>query len=143
MDEQPKTSKPNKRSVAQRGQGRGGHPARPKILSGPPISFRLGADDHIEFMAAVAQSGMRTTEYIRECVLSNETKVEIRHVAPSPEFGRVLYVVNKAGNNINQLAHRANLDNLKGALSEQTYQAILRELEYISLALRAVVNTNA
>jgi len=51
----------------------------------------------------------------------------------------MLYHLSKAGNNINQLAHRANSENLAGVLRQDTYDSILHSLESIEAYLRMMV----
>ncbi|RZI55639.1 MAG: plasmid mobilization relaxosome protein MobC, partial [Pseudomonas sp.] len=70
-----------------------------------------------------------------DAVLKNKTQIVAR-AKSSPERGRLVYLMNKASNNINQLAHRANADNLTGVISEETYACVLRELEVVSRAMK-------
>ena len=81
-----------------------------------PVSFRLTAADHAAYLAKVEASGLKPSEFFRECVLQNRTQIVARPKA-SPERGRLLYLFNKASNNINQLAHRANADHLAGLMA--------------------------
>ena len=57
----------------------------------------------------------------------------------SPERGRLLYLFNKASNNINQLAHRANADHLAGVISEATYTRILADLHGLAHYMKAAI----
>ena len=50
---------------------------------------------------------------------------------------RVLFILNKAGNNLNQIAHVANSAQLAGKLSESTFVELLDELELIQQLLKA------
>ena len=104
-----------------------------------PVSFRLTAADHAAYLAKVEASGLKPSEFFRECVLQNRTQIVARAKA-SPERGRLLYLFNKASNNMNQLAHRANADHLAGTLSESTYEGILYNLEQIARYLKAAIH---
>jgi hypothetical protein len=105
-------------------------------LLGSAVRIRLTASDRAAFESKAAAAGMTQSEFFRECVLTNRTKVVARLPA-SADRKRVLFVVNKAGNNLNQLAHVANTQRLAGKLSESTFVAILDELELVSQLLKA------
>ena len=100
-----------------------------------PLSFRLSAPDRAAFLEKVSASGLSPSDFIRECVLTNKTQV-IARPKSSPERRRLLYHVSKAGNNLNQLAHRANAQNLAGLLRQDTCEALLHTLESIEAYLR-------
>lgn len=102
------------------------------------VTVRLPVADHAAYMAKVQESGQTQSEFFRDCVLKNRTQVMARP-ARSLEAKQVLFVVNKAGNNLNQLAHRANSDHSVGKISEATYADILYQLERISRYLKATM----
>ena len=88
--------------------------ARPKKHGdGPskPVSFRLSEADFLAYQAKCAEAGLTPSDFFRECVLTNRTQIVARPKA-SGDTRRLLYLFNKAGNNMNQLAHRANADHL-------------------------------
>jgi hypothetical protein len=97
---------------------------------------RLSVEDHAAYLAKVTESGQTKSAFFRDCVLKNRTQVVARPTR-SIESKRVLFVVNKAGNNLNQLAHRANSDHAVGKISEATYADILYQLQRISQYLKA------
>ncbi|WP_083637938.1 plasmid mobilization protein [Caballeronia sordidicola] len=101
-----------------------------------PIAFRLPLADRDAFLAKVHESGLTQAEFFRQCVLTNRTKV-IARAAPSVDRNRTVFVVNKAGNNLNQIAHVLNAARLDQSASETTYLAALDTLESIELLLRA------
>lgn len=104
----------------------------------PPLSFRLTKDDYAAYLAKVKASGMSKSKFFRDCVLNNRTHVIARKQS-STEKGQLLYLFNKASNNINQLAYRANSDHVAGRISERTYAAILAELEELSHLMKATL----
>ena len=57
----------------------------------------------------------------------------------SKDWGRLAYLFNKASNNINQLAHRANADHLAGITTEETYTRILAELHTLAHYMKAAL----
>lgn len=87
------------------------------------INFRLSNDDYDKYMTKVMMSGYNSSEFFRNAVLENKT--EILH---KEDVQRLLFQLNKIGNNINQLAYRANLDNFEGKITDDTYRSILSGL---------------
>ena len=106
-----------------------------------PRSFRLMASDDEKFAANLAASGLETSEFVRDYVLRNKIVVVARLGKATTQTRlerlRLIGLVAKAGNNINQLARRANTDYKAGVVSAGTYEAILDELEAISVNLKA------
>ena len=102
------------------------------------VSLRLTAADHAAYLAKVELSGMKPSVFFRECVLNNKTQITAIN-KPAPEWGRAVYLMNKASNNINQLAHQANIAHLSGKVSEATYTAILSQIQTLTLYLKATV----
>lgn len=84
----------------------------------------------------VAASGMTKSEFLRECVLTNRTQIVARAPA-SPDRKRALFVLNKAGNNLNQIAHVLNAARLDRSANGQTYESALDALEQIEVLLKA------
>ncbi|MGV1010174.1 MAG: plasmid mobilization protein [Dermatophilaceae bacterium] len=103
-----------------------------------PVSFRLTAADHAAYVEKVEASGMKPSAFFRDVVLANKTQIVARAPA-SDDKRKLIYHANKAGNNINQLAHRAHLAHLAGQVSEATYTAILTELQLITDAMKQAI----
>jgi hypothetical protein len=100
------------------------------------VGFRLTDAEHRAYLAKVESSGMSASEFFRDCVLTNRTRI----VARQPlgiDKKRVMLVVNKSGNNLNQIAHVLNAARLDSSASESTYLAALDALESIELLLKA------
>lgn len=114
--------------------------ARPKKddadLLSKTVSVALTEVDYAAWLGKVQASGLTKSAFFRDCVLTNRTQVVARPTA-SVDKTRLLYMANKAGNNINQLAHRANSDHQAGKVSEATYSALLFELQALNRYLKA------
>lgn len=95
------------------------------------VAFRLTKGDYTAYRAKFGVSGMSQSEFFRKHVLANTTQVISRPVV-SADTKRAVFLLQKASNNINQLAHRANAENLAGVLSERTYSQILTQLERLN-----------
>ena len=120
---------------------------RPKKPQTVTLSFRLTVTDRDEYVKKCHAAKMTVSAFFRDAVLNNKTKM----IGLSPaqrrdeakrnnETEHICRVVLKAGNNINQLAHRANSDFIHGIIDNSTYGAILNELEFISIALKGVLS---
>lgn len=101
-------------------------------------SFRLTERDYLAYKKKFAASGLNQSEFFRRYVLTNETQV-IAQPAASMEKKKMLYLVNKASNNLNQLAHRANSEHLEGVISEKTYSEILDNLQRMADYFKVVI----
>ena len=95
------------------------------------VAFRLTDGDFLGYKKKFSASGLKQSEFFREHVLSNTTQVVARPVA-SADARRAVYLLQKASNNINQLAHRANSEHLAGVLSEATFLAIVNQLQQLN-----------
>lgn len=100
------------------------------------VGFRLTKIDFDAYQKKVAESGLTESEFFRTCVLTNKTQV-VAKARKSDNSERILFLVRKSGNNINQIAHRINADHLAGKVSEKTYIEVLEELQAISAQLKA------
>lgn len=99
------------------------------------VNFRLTAADHAVCLRKAKAAGIKPSEFFRGAVLGNEPQIIARQKA-SPERGQLLYLMNKASNNINQLAYRANADHKAGIISENTYIKIITELQLLTQTMK-------
>lgn len=106
---------------------------------GKPVSFRLSETDFLAYQEKVQASGLTSADFFRNCILTNRTQI-VAKPQVSVDRSRLLYLISKASNNINQLAYRANSDHLTGLLSDATYKAILSELDLIARYLKIALN---
>jgi hypothetical protein len=95
------------------------------------IAFRLTDRDFVNYRTKFSASGLNQSEFFREHVLNNTTQVVAR-LAVSTDARRAVFLLQKASNNVNQLAHRANAEHLSGALSEGTFSAIVVQLQQLN-----------
>ena len=102
------------------------------------VSFRLTDADHQAYLEKVEASGLKPSTFFRDCVLTNKTQI-IARPKSSLEKSRLLYLFNKASNNINQLAHRANSEHKGGGLSDGTYREILDALDDLSRDMKDIL----
>ncbi len=81
------------------------------------VAFRLTEADFVKYKNKFSASGLSQSKFFRQHVLNNTTRV----VSKSLTASRAVLLLSKASNNLNQLAHRANLENKVGKLSDETF----------------------
>ncbi|MBA9902277.1 MULTISPECIES: plasmid mobilization protein [Burkholderiaceae] len=101
------------------------------------VAFRLTAADYAAYKQKVSASGLSPSEFFRDCVLTNRTEIIARPVMDD-ERRQALFLLSKASNNINQIAHRANSDHAAGIIDGRTYRNVLDSLNNLSGYLKAM-----
>lgn len=104
---------------------------------GLPIAVRLPPAERAALIEKAGAAGITPAAYVRQAVFSDKTEIVVRPA--SRDYDRLQYLVNKAGNNLNQLAHRANAAYAAGHVSEKTYAGLLAELQMLGRVLRATL----
>lgn len=95
------------------------------------VAFRLTDGDFLSYKRKFSASGLTQSEFFRAHVLTNTTQVIAKPKA-SADTKRAVFLLQKASNNINQLAHRANSEHLAGVLSDTTFLAIVSQLDQLN-----------
>jgi hypothetical protein len=106
---------------------------------GERVAFRLSRPDYLTFLEKVQQSGKSKSDFFRQCVIDSNVTPKADDAETRAGRIRLLYLLNKAGNNINQLARAANSAHLSGKVDADLYRAILGHLEEISGEIKAAV----
>lgn len=119
--------------------------ARPRTSEEPltePFSFRLSVSEARELRARIEASGYRTaSEFLRDYVIKNQVTIVARpNTKPSVEKTRMQFVFNKAGNNLNQIAHVLNTANLSHRLTDSLFRDGTQGLADIAKFLKAALN---
>ncbi|MDP9897341.1 hypothetical protein J2W32_006502 [Variovorax boronicumulans] len=104
---------------------------KPKTI---PASFRLSSKAHKELHDRAKLANISPRAWLESAILENRTQIIARQ-KPHPELKPLLFQVNKAGNNLNQLAHRFNSLRLENKLTAADFLEGLRKLEQIELDL--------
>ena len=98
---------------------------------GATISFRVQESVYSEFEAQRQAANMTKSELFRDYIAKNKVHV-IARPAPSRDAKRAVFLLQKASNNINQLAHRANKDSLTGLLTDEYYKELTKQLAQLN-----------
>lgn len=112
-------------------------PRKPKELT-RTVSFRLTLPDYAAYLAKASTAGAKPSEFFRDAVLTNKTQVVAR-VQLSGDKRRLIYLFNKASNNLNQLAHTVNAAELAGTVATATYAGILAELQTLADVMKEAI----
>lgn len=99
------------------------------------MSFRLTEPDHEQYLVRIKSSGLSRSEFFRECVLNNKTEV-IAKIPASANKLRLLFLYNKASNNINQLAYRVHYAYHQGRIDESMFANVFKELSELKRLMR-------
>lgn len=99
------------------------------------IAWRVTESVKAEMDQQYAESGLTQSEFLRELLQRNKATI-IAKPRPSADLKKLVFLFNKASNNINQLAHRANAAHLDGTENEQTYAGILAALQLLTEQLK-------
>lgn len=127
-----------------------GAPGTTKLVREPLknlFHFRLTDADAAIWNEKIDRSGMRISEFIRAAVIENQTvvhgdlvrktKKNVRTPANiDPNIRQRNFLLAQASNNINQIAHKLNLDHKLELVTPATYSQILLELQSISIELK-------
>jgi len=100
--------------------------------------FRLTEEVSTALDEKCRSAGLTPSEFIRECVLSNRTQVVARAKASKDKL-RLLFLFNKASNNINQIAHRANEAHAMKKIDALLYRTLLGSLAVLSQILKSEI----
>lgn len=99
--------------------------------------IRLADEERAEFERKATEAGSPSlAAYLRECILRSQV---VARPKPSADRKRMLFLMNKASNNINQLAHQVNAAHRSGVISEGTYLRVLFNLDALTAYIKRTV----
>lgn len=89
-------------------------------------------------MSRATESGLSMRAWLEQAIIENRTEI-VAAAKPHPDLGPLIFQSNKAGNNLNQLAHHFNALRLQGKLSEYHCEEALHLLARIQGLFREAV----
>jgi hypothetical protein len=113
----------------------------------PPYHFRLPESVAEVWDEKIAKSGMDASKFFRLAIIENKTVVQgdasgarkravrVKDNVPA-DVKKAIFLLAQLGNNMNQIAHRLNLDHKAGKVAPATYAAILEELRGLSATVK-------
>ncbi|WP_412477847.1 plasmid mobilization protein [Azonexus sp. IMCC34839] len=107
------------------------------------VSFRLTDGDYAAYRAKFEASGLTQSDFFRRHVLNNTTQVVAQSSEIVASVQRSVFLLSKASNNLNQLAHRANSAHQSGKVDRALFEAIQSQLEQLNDHMQAVAREAA
>lgn len=105
------------------------------------ISMRLTAQEYQPFAEMIEQAGTGKSHFFRTLLLSKATRITVAPKMETPrDYKTCLFYMNKASNNINQIARRLNTDYKSGILNEKVYNLCLNNLITIKNILEGAIS---
>lgn len=80
--------------------------------------------------------GVSNSELVRDMIMNKEVISKESH----KEYGRLIGLVAKFGNNLNQISHNLNLANVKGELGSVDYQHLINLLTLLEHHVERTLN---
>ena len=112
-----------------------------KKNKGVVVSFRLTEEEFAPFQSLLEKSDKTKSEFFRDIFLSKEKNINITLNELKPiDYYSILRVVNKSGNNLNQIAKSFNSAYRANIISERIYLKGLNLLISINSHLKGALN---
>jgi hypothetical protein len=99
------------------------------------IACRLTAAENDKYKGQVTLSGLSSGEYLRKLIVERPVQIVARP-RPSIDKARLIYLYNKASNNLNQIARRLNLANQAKQVDADIFERTLGQLISLDAFLR-------
>lgn len=99
-----------------------------KEVASVHVQAKLTPSEFRPFLEVMNATGIKKATLIRNVILSKSPNETVIQNKQSPDAKKLIFLVNNAANNINQIARKLNVDHKNGVVSEKTYQVILNQL---------------
>lgn len=100
------------------------------------VSFRMTEDQYALHEQIIKDSDIKPSQYFRELMLNKKPIFK----AATKDHERMLFLMNKASNNLNQLAHQVNTAHRRGIISEKIYIQWLNNLACVRDLMQIGIN---
>ena len=101
-------------------------------------SFRLRKEAHDRLYENAAKAGLSTRDWLEQAILENKTTI-IERKKPNTDVLALVFQVNKAGNNINQIAHHLNTAAKQSTISKDQYDEAIDKIDHLRILLNEAV----
>ena len=101
-----------------------------------PVYFRIPDDAHKALSKKAKQANMTLASYFRAAIVGDNSVVMANPPKQTLDKKKLIMLFSKASNNLNQLAHKAHRDELRGVISAKNYQLLLAEVSTIRSLLK-------
>ncbi len=104
---------------------------QPKTKISKRIEIRVTEEFLNDLNSKIQDSGLKKAEYFRQ-ILSKDSVIVVK------DYNKFALQVRKIGVNLNEIAFVLNVANLKNALNNYDYQALLIDLKLILIKLNRI-----
>lgn len=105
------------------------------------ISFRLTKSEFKPYKQIIETTSLSKTEFFRKIFLSGKYEFHVNECKPK-EYKKIIFLLNKSSNNLNQLARKLNQTHKTGIVSESLYKETLNRLISIESLMKRVIDDN-
>lgn len=103
------------------------------------VAFRLTKGEFQPYIEPLKKSGLSRSSFFRRVFVDHEPVIHVRE-RENPDYLRIICVLNKAGNNLNQLTRKVNTMDKAGLLSSKDSARIYQSLSQISAIMSRLVD---
>lgn len=103
------------------------------------VSIRLTDDEIQPFLELIKSTKLSKTEIFKKILLSKSNNVSVKK-NDKDNYKKLLFLFNKASNNINQLARTINISNKAGSLSEKNFIKLNNNLIKLNTLFKSGLN---
>ncbi|MFH6840971.1 plasmid mobilization protein [Providencia sp. 2024EL-00732] len=96
------------------------------------VSFRLTDEEYAPFKDIIEKMDVSKSEFFRMMVLGQVNAIPKLETRKPPEYDRILFLVNKASNNLNQIAKQINIAYKENTITEKQLTDWYRKLSIIT-----------
>lgn len=102
------------------------------------VQTKMTEEEYEPLNMIINDLGLKQSAVVRALLISRTAEVELP-VGKPKELERILFLINKTSNNINQIAKRLNEANKQGVVSEKVFNGAMNALLSISSSLKVVL----
>lgn len=90
------------------------------------VQCKLNEEDYKKYIKKVHKSGYTQSEFFRKCILTNKTEIVDKTIS-----NNLIRQIAWIGNNLNQIAHVLNSQQMNNSIKSETWSMVINELKMI------------
>lgn len=103
------------------------------------MAFRLTKGEFQPYIEPLKKSGLSRSSFFRSVFVEHESVIHVRE-RNHPDYQRLIFCLNKAGNNLNQLTRKVNSMDKAGLLTSKDSARIYQSLSQISYVMSRLID---
>ncbi|CQQ96259.1 Uncharacterised protein [Yersinia enterocolitica] len=96
------------------------------------VSFRLTDKEYAPFKEIIETMNVSKSEFFRMMILGQVDAIPQLETRKPPEYDRILFLVNKTSNNVNQIAKQINIAFKENTITEKQLVEWYRKLSIVT-----------